>query len=1246
MADGSIKIDVGMNTSKAEKELDRLKRKIASAETSLETRGSEYSALEMKLRRAREEAESTKGRIEDIKKSIRDMETAKSGEQAAVDLGYSYEKFMTLDEDIQKANQDLAESERLLKQQEKTVSSLEREHGNLEKKIEGERLKLEAMQGSAGEAERALAETRTPIGANIGEALDNARQKMIRFAKAALGIGSVYMLFRKLKSVISDSVKAFAQNDEETRNNIQMLKNSLAALQASWGAAFAPILNAVTPLLQTLIGWLTAAANAVSRFIAILSGRTTYKRAVANNDKLADSIGGAGAAAEKAKKQLMGFDELEILSKDSPGGGGSSGGGTGYQMIDELTNALDGSFISNFAISFKDVLFEWEDLNPEQIAKKLLAFLHGSIGGALGFVIGGVPGSVVGTLLGVLLSVVFDAVVFNNDGVLSEDELRKSLTNVLWAMTGGAIGFAVGGVRGALKGAALGAVLHLALQTIDFKTGGKLSSIIEALTSRLGIISGAAIGWKATGTLTGAVIGATVGASVTAIIKEFLFGDVEDTGDKLLQALPSLFPVAGAIIGWGATHTATGVIMGAMVGAGVKLIIKNIDSEKGEFNAANVVSGILDIIAGAGGAIAGFLLTGTPAGALIGFSVATGITLLLDFIKEKNPGSKAELLADVIKGTLISLAGAIVGFTITAGNPIGAFIGFSIGFILTLVLDKLTMDERKKKAAVAAFKQTELGQEVESIKSEIQALMEADADLNIRISSITGSVDESTLVNLGAAQSLIDDIFNLDAKENKTSAEAELLKTKIEALNGMQLPGIQLEFDETTNKVVQTRGEVQGLLDDLLKQYQMEAMHEAYVEAYKLQYEATVEVADATETAQQALAAYQTATEQLTAAQEAYNTALAEYNKYSAEITAGGFLSDEATAASNNFYAAQQALEAAKTAATETSSAVGEADTALATAMETYQTATESINGIAEQIVALSGTAKEEGINTMTGEAEGITEGSVKPKEAIEQAANETLDALRNALDSHSPSRETEQEGVNMMEGIRVGIQEGTSIVLKAMQSAIDAVVDVVASGRTALQNQMETVIDTVAVSVSQMRDIWQSDWGRPRVHFPVFSLNGVIDFATGQMPQITISDWLWAAKGGILDNATLIGAGEAGKEALIPLDRNTEWVRIVADGIMERMAQASFANQLADAFARTPMPAMANGSIIPPNSAYAGAGGEWGNSLMKEIQALRSEISALASQPIQVDSKMYMDRREVGRCVTEYQRQETRARG
>ena len=68
-------------------------------------------------------------------------------------------------------------------------------------------------------------------------------------------------------------------------------------------------------------------------------------------------------------------------------------------------------------------------------------------------------------------------------------------------------------------------------------------------------------------------------------------------------------------------------------------------------------------------------------------------------------------------------------------------------------------------------------------------------------------------------------------------------------------------------------------------------------------------------------------------------------------------------------------------------------------------------------------------------------------------------------------------------------------------------------------------------------------------------------------------------AKGGIVDTPTFIGnaiVGEAGKEAIVPLERNTEWIGMVASGLMTAISNAtggssseSMENTLYNAFVR-----------------------------------------------------------------------------
>lgn len=909
MADGSVKIDVGLNTSKADKELSKLTEKITQAEEKLSERSSAKSELEAKLEKAKAEAESTKGRIEDITEAIREMEASLRGDQGSIE--YSFEDFVNLPNDIAQAKQELEEAEKLLKEQDKTVAKLYGENEKLGEKLETERKSLEAMKADAGELAR-IAETtnQTDSVGEIKTQIDGARQRLTKFVKQAVGIASVAVLFRKLSKSIVSSVLAFAESDETTKRTIEELKAALDTLKLSWGAAFAPILNAVAPLLQTLIGWITSAANAIARFIAILSGKNTYKKAVVNNNNLSKSIGGVGAAAEETKKQLAGFDELEILSGDSPSGGGGGGvGSSAAELIEELANAGDNSFLSRLALAVRDVFFDWGDWNAEKILAKAIALCPALAGAYLGWNIGGFKGAVIGGIAGLLLGLIIDANTFNFDGKISKDE-----------------------------------VIKLAIQAIPALAG------------------------LVTGMLTGnPIVGITVGLALSFYINRNLIGSEGHITESTLKRL--IFNAIPTLAGLFADFATGNPVIGIVVAIALKAFIdKNLISSTDETTELSFKSLIISAIPGLAGLVIG-VLTGNP---LIGVSVAVALTFLVD-----------------------SISGS--------GN------------------------------------ETETGW-IEKIRSALHFPSDEQIYAWCRKWFWTDGVKA----------------FFVDAFAFLTGGQ--ITETTID--NWIEAIRAAINFPVS--------GDIVAWMTDFFWENGIKAF---FVDLYSL-------------------------------------------------ITG-----------------------------------------------QTWTGGTDAGKALSDRVI--------EGLNSIGEKLQAWWDEKVAPWFTWEKW--KTL-------------------GANAMSAIKEGILSLSFPSLKFEMS-----------------------------SLSWEYNVWP--FGRGTLSIP--------------WPSIS-----WAARGGIVDGLTPLIAGEAGKEAIVPLERNTEWIGLVANGLMERLQQSNFANRMAEAFASVPMPAMAGGHIAPPNAMSAAYGGGFGNSLIDEIKALRSEINALASQPVQVNSKLYMDRREVGKGVTEFQRQQSRTGG
>jgi uncharacterized protein YoxC len=99
------------------------------------------------------------------------------------------------------------------------------------------------------------------------------------------------------------------------------IKKAASTMSLQLGAAFGGLITAIAPVLIQIINLVTAAADAITRFFAVLNGSGYYKRAASGFEEVGASAGGAG---KQIKGLLASWDELNVIGKESGGGGGGS----------------------------------------------------------------------------------------------------------------------------------------------------------------------------------------------------------------------------------------------------------------------------------------------------------------------------------------------------------------------------------------------------------------------------------------------------------------------------------------------------------------------------------------------------------------------------------------------------------------------------------------------------------------------------------------------------------------------------------------------------------------------------------------------------------------------------------------------------------------------------------------------------------------------------------------------------------
>lgn len=144
------------------------------------------------------------------------------------------------------------------------------------------------------------------------------KQLLTMVLKYGFGIRSIYFMVRKLRAYVADGFSYLYKADEQFKSSIDSFKGSLDTLKLAITGAFEPLVTLAIPYLQKLIGWLISAVNAVAQFIAALTGKTTYKKAITQTKSLADRTKELTKEqkenAKASKQQLSGLDKLNNLT--------------------------------------------------------------------------------------------------------------------------------------------------------------------------------------------------------------------------------------------------------------------------------------------------------------------------------------------------------------------------------------------------------------------------------------------------------------------------------------------------------------------------------------------------------------------------------------------------------------------------------------------------------------------------------------------------------------------------------------------------------------------------------------------------------------------------------------------------------------------------------------------------------------------------------------------------------------------
>ncbi|MGM9628216.1 MAG: hypothetical protein ACI3V4_09025, partial [Faecousia sp.] len=282
--------------------------------------------------------------------------------------------------------------------------------------------------------------------------------------KYSLGIRSLYALFNKLRSALTEGFKNLAQYSAPVNAGISSIMSSLTQLKNSLATAFAPILTAVAPILTRFIDMLSSAANAVARLTAMLTGQKSYVKATKVQENYAESLENTAGAAEDAAKSLMGFDEINKLSDSSSGSGGGGGTNSAFETVEvepfqfeswgqAFSAALDSilndgiprlknglAAFSNWLNSFSANLYEMFTFpgvyeKVVLLGMELADAMNGLVNQIDWGTLGGALGAGLNTALGLLVSFIY-TFDWLNLGASIADMVNNAISEIDWSNVG------------------------------------------------------------------------------------------------------------------------------------------------------------------------------------------------------------------------------------------------------------------------------------------------------------------------------------------------------------------------------------------------------------------------------------------------------------------------------------------------------------------------------------------------------------------------------------------------------------------------------------------------------------------------------------------------------------------------------------------------------------------------------------------------------------------------------------------
>lgn len=320
--------EISAQIEKAEQKFNKLLEKQEQMQREGKDNGASWQRLNDQIDEVGNEIRYAKGELRDL------VETGK-----AFTLGSSTDEFSKL------SNQ--------LKYAENNLSALNMRHDELVSK-----------QNDATKGYKKLGDTAKKSLEKANKSANKSNGLLKTMASRFKGIALSLLIFNWITKAFNAAVKAIKEGFENIykennsfKNSIDNLKSSADTLKNSIASAFSPLAEIAIPYIQMFVEWLTKAVNMVGQFIAALTGRKTYLKAIKQTASATkEATKATKEETDAMNKQLSPLDKLNNLTSNNnkEDSGTGTGSGTIFEEVPIDNKVLD--FIDNLKKRLKPII--------------------------------------------------------------------------------------------------------------------------------------------------------------------------------------------------------------------------------------------------------------------------------------------------------------------------------------------------------------------------------------------------------------------------------------------------------------------------------------------------------------------------------------------------------------------------------------------------------------------------------------------------------------------------------------------------------------------------------------------------------------------------------------------------------------------------------------------------------------------------------------------------------------------------